>query len=401
MPSKPRILYIVSTFPRKAGEMQNPWMVDTIQKLKSRGYEIDVLAPAFRGLENQEWDGIRVFRWRYFLKAFETLTHDEGASNKIRTNPFLQLLFFPYLFFGILAARKQVLEVKYDFIHCHWPFPHGLMGWFARRTADTPKPKLVLSFYGASLLLARKFKVVTPILKFVIKESDGVVSISNFTAKTVNAVQATPQTIIPFGTPLEHDPIPLPEMKENGEKQILTVGRLIERKGVDYLIQAMPEILKQHKTRLHIIGSGDPRILNHLKKTATKLKVENQVSFGGKISNAELISRYKECDVFVLPATIDSRGDTEGLGVVLLEAMNYGRPVVGSSVGGITDIIKHEKSGLLTREKDPADLAEKILKILGNREFAKTLADGGCLFAKTEFDWERIIDKWEAFYKNV
>ena len=96
-----------------------------------------------------------------------------------------------------------------------------------------------------------------------------------------------------------------------------------------------------------------------------------------------------------------SRGDTEGLGVVLLEAMHYGRPVVGSDTGGITDIIKHNQSGLLAKPGNPEDLAEKILLVLEDPQLAQRLAEQGALFAETEFNWEGIIDRWEKFYTSM
>ena len=114
--------------------------------------------------------------------------------------------------------------------------------------------------------------------------------------------------------------------------------------------------------------------------------------------NNKLIEQYKKCDVFCLPAIIDSKGDTEGLGVVLLEALNYGRPVVASGVGGITDIIKHEQTGLLAEQKNPSDLAAKLISILLDGKKAAKLAKQGCEYAKFQFSWEKIMDQWDHFY---
>jgi glycosyltransferase involved in cell wall biosynthesis len=398
MGKNPKILFIVSTFCRYEGEMQNPWMIETIRNLRKLGYEIHVLAPSFKGLKSHTIEGIPVHRFRYFFKSRESLTHDQGGSNKIRGSLLYKLMFFPYIICGIVSAFRYARKNPFDIIHVHWPFPHGLMGIAARLGSRLPRPKLVLSFYGASLLLADKFKFVDPVLRYIIRKSDGVVSISNFVATRVNMVHKIRQSIIPFGTPLGYDPQPLPN---NETREILTVTRIIERKGVEFLVRAMPEILKHHKARLYIVGSGDQGILQKLKDLRSELNLQDNVAFLGRISDADIRERYKECDIFCLPAIIDSRGDTEGLGVVLLEAMNYGRPVVGSNVGGIPDIIRHEESGLLCRQRDPEDIARQILRVFNEPEFASKLARQGADYAKTEFGWDKITNSWEDFYSSV
>lgn len=397
MPSKPEILFIVSTFNRFKGEMQNPWMLETLRRLRDKGYGLQVLAPAFKGLESHAIEGFPVHRFRYFFKRWETLTHDEGATNKIRGRFFLKLLFFPYLFLGMWSAFRFARRNHFNVIHAHWPFPHGLMALAAKWGSKNPKPKIVLSFYGAELLLVNTYGFLKSALSWTIKKSDAVVSISNFTAGEVDKIRPTKQTVIPFGTPLKHQPFPLPE---NSVKEILTVGRIIERKGIEFLIRAMPLILKSVSARLFITGSGDPDILASLSALRAELGLERHVIFCGKLSEADLIERYRCCDLFCLPSIVDSRGDTEGLGVVLLEAMNYARPVVASAVGGITDIVKDGKTGLLCREKDPADLAEKILLLLKDRILAERLAKQGCEFAKTEFGWDGLIDRWDKVYSG-
>jgi len=135
-----------------------------------------------------------------------------------------------------------------------------------------------------------------------------------------------------------------------------------------------------------------------IKETINELNLHESVTLTGRLTDEELVNQYADCDVFCLPAIIDSRGDSEGLGVVLLEAMNYQRPVVASNVGGIPDVIQHEKTGLLTKEKDPEDLAEKLIKVLTDSKYAKGLAERGCQFASTEFSWKKIMGQWEAVY---
>ena len=395
MTDKHRILYIVSTFCRYEGEMQNPWMLDNLRRLRDRGYKVDILAPSYQGLKTHDIEGFKVYRFRYFFKKWESLTHDQGAPNKIRNSKLYKFMFFPYVLLGMIAAFRLGLKNKYDFVQCHWPFPQGIMGLACIMAKRKAKPTFVLHFYGASLLLAQTYSYVKTVLHYLIRKADLIVCISEFTSRKVKDIKDTTTHIIPYGSPLEYKPVALPN---NSTKQILSVGRIIERKGLKYLIQAMPEILEKCDAILNIVGSGDPPVISDLKLEIQKLNLDKRVILTGKLSNEALIQKYKRCDVFCLPAIIDSKGDTEGLGVVILEALNYGRPVVSSNVGGITDIIKHEHTGLLTEQKNPIDLSEKLLTILLDSDKASKLAKQGCEYAKSQFSWEKIMDQWDDFY---
>ncbi|MDH5683538.1 MAG: glycosyltransferase family 4 protein, partial [candidate division WOR-3 bacterium] len=110
---------------------------------------------------------------------------------------------------------------------------------------------------------------------------------------------------------------------------------------------------------------------------------------------------YRNCDVFVLPAIVDSKGDTEGLGVVLLEAMSYKKPVIGTNLGGIIDIIKDGKTGLLVEEKNPELLAQAISRILGNESFAQQLAENGYNYARGQYGWDVIISRLIKLYAQT
>ena len=133
-------------------------------------------------------------------------------------------------------------------------------------------------------------------------------------------------------------------------------------------------------------------------KQSTEMGLENVVRFAGFVSNDELAALYQNCAAYVHPAIFDDRGDTEGLGVVLVEALAYQRPVVASAVGGIVDVILHEKTGLLVPEKDPAALAAAVLRVLEDKELARHLGGQGLEHVQQFFDWERIAastrDAW-------
>ena len=112
-----------------------------------------------------------------------------------------------------------------------------------------------------------------------------------------------------------------------------------------------------------------------------------------------LRATYATSDVLVLPSILDARGDTEGLGVVLLEAMSYGVPVVASDIGGITDIVEHNKSGLLVPPGDAAALARALEQLARDPSLAQRLGAAGEQRVRSAFGWTEIMAKWDAVYR--
>jgi len=205
--------------------------------------------------------------------------------------------------------------------------------------------------------------------------------------------------IIPFGVDTDFfKPLKLP--KNEDMFQILSVGYLIERKGFEYLIRAMKEVLKKHKNaRLKIVGSGP--LENKLKNMIIKLELQNEVEIIKNVSDEELLRLYNSSDLFVLPSITDSQGNTEGLGVVLLEAMASGLPVIGSNVGGIKDIIVDNETGLLFQEKNSQEIVDKIIFTIENKSKMNKLAENGLNFVEENFNWEIVAESYQDCYKSV
>ena len=121
----------------------------------------------------------------------------------------------------------------------------------------------------------------------------------------------------------------------------------------------------------------------------------------GNTPQTELPGLYSAADVFVLPSIVNDRGETEGLGVVLLEAMACGTPVIGSDVGGIPDIVKDEETGLLARQKDPDDLASKILRVFEDQNLRQRMIEKGLAFVRMNFSWRSVADRFLNLYQKV
>jgi glycosyltransferase involved in cell wall biosynthesis len=198
--------------------------------------------------------------------------------------------------------------------------------------------------------------------------------------------------IIPYGSPIAFDKTALRKSKAPRRK-LLFVGRHIERKGLAYLIEAMKLLPEDYS--LTITGEGD------LTKTLKKLaEGDSRIHFTGKLSAQGLSEAYSGHDIFVLPAIVDCRGDTEGLGVVLIEAIAAGLPIVASRVGGIPDIIENGKTGLLVEERSPQALAQAILKLGVDEKLCTDLVCAARAHAQEKFSWEKVAKQTLELYRT-
>ncbi|MBR4679856.1 MAG: glycosyltransferase [Fibrobacter sp.] len=392
-----KVLVIGSVYPRFHEDAEVPWLRASIAHLKKAGLDIQVLAPAYKGLKSHEIDGVKVNRFRYAPASWEFLTHEEGAPSKMANKPWLQLLAIPYIISGFFKCIKICRKFKPDIIHAHWPFPHAYIALGAAKLFKIP---LVLNFHGAELLLIRKKKWVKPLLKFAISQAQAVFANSSFTAGKIKALRDVEIEWSPYGTTLETGTGNAEPHAINGKFKILFVGRHIERKGIRYLIEAA-KYLPRDQFEIRIVGVGD--LTDELKKLASESATPNsaEIIFTGKLSPEALANEYKSANVFTLPAIVDSKGDTEGLGVVLIEAMELGLPIVASNVGGIPDVVIDGETGILVPEKDPEALANAYKRLAAEPELVKHLLVGSQKRINECFTWDGIIERQIEVYNKL
>jgi phosphatidylinositol alpha-1,6-mannosyltransferase len=173
----------------------------------------------------------------------------------------------------------------------------------------------------------------------------------------------------------------------SGKKVILSVCRLVERKGMDMLIKSLPLVLeKVPDVVLIICGAG--KLEKKLKKLASKYKLEESVYFPGHKTRRELALYYNACDVFVMPSRVHKGLDAEGFGIVFLEAGACAKPVIGGRSGGIPEAIVDGQTGFLVDPLDVEDIANKIIKILTDDNLARQLGEKARMRIREKFQWK-------------
>jgi glycosyltransferase involved in cell wall biosynthesis len=392
-----RILHVVTAFPRATDDVIVPWLVELLKHLRAAGHDVDVLTSAYKGGGNRAFAGIPVHRFRYFPARWEDLTHEEAAPDRLRRSLRYRIMPLFYVLCGMWAAWRLAKRRRYDVVHVHWPVPHALFGWAVHRACGA---RIVTSWYGAEL---RWVKGSLPWLRrfvtWALAISDEVVAISSYTAREIAELSGVATRVIPYTVAFDAAGPHAARAAPRDAFVVLFVGRLVERKGVPYLIDAVRRLPPGRHARLVVIGDGPERHV--LEAEVRRQGLEGQVALRGRVSDRDLREAYATASVFVLPAIVDSRGDTEGLGVVLLEAMTYGVPVIASDLGGITDIVTDGATGLLVPPADPAMLAAALERLAADGALGERLGAAGRRLVQERFSWPAILAQWEECYATA
>lgn len=388
-----RVLHVVTAYPRYPGDPIVPWLTELIRHLRKRGVDAEVLTSAYKGAGNREYDGVLVHRFRYMPARWERLTHEENAADRAGRSPLYALVSVSYIAAGIAAIRRLVRRSTYDIVHVHWPVPHAAMGIAAQRAAKIP---MVTTYYGAELRLASRSRALLALLRAGARRSARNVAISRHTADDLARLTGVRAEVIPYS--IAFTPHARSTAVTARPFTALFVGRLVERKGVPVLLEAWARASLPN-ARLVIVGAGPDREL--LEARASSLQISGSVDFRGRVSDRELADSYSTADVFVLPAVLDAKGDTEGLGVVLLEAMASNVPVLASAAGGITDVVVDGESGVLVPPGDVTALADALTRLHDDPALRARLAGRGAERVRDEFSWDAIADRWAAVYRDA
>lgn len=396
-----KVLFIVTAYPRHEGDVITPWMGETIDRLRKAGTVVEVLAPSYRGSRSSVIAGVMVHRFRYAPAMLETLTHDVPALDRIARNPLFAAALPAYLTGGTAAAARIARDGDFDVVHAFWPIPHGLFALAARRAS---RAAMVSTFFSSELNWTKPVRgVFGPILRRIVEGSDAVTVISSYTGERLRSYVPRARTVtIPFGAAAvkrtnQRSPTKAPRRPED-PFELLFVGRLVRRKGVEVLLRAV-FLLADARLKLRIVGGGPEK--GRLEADAARLGLADRVSFEGVIDSARIDELFADCDALVLPAIVTDTGETEGLGVVLIEAMGYGKLVITTSAGGIVDVVSDRDTGLMVQPGNSAALAGAIKNAMDHPAEMAEIALRGTAFAERAFGWDAIVAELSAVYESA
>ncbi len=292
------------------------------------------------------------------------------------------------------AIKAVLASENFDIVHLHEPF----MPMLCTTVLHLSKTKMVGTFHAFAGKPAYNFgkPLTIRLLRKWFQKLDGKIAVSKPAMEFANKHLTGHYDIIPNGVDLKHFSPDVPPIDEfcDGKLNILFTGRLEKRKGVNYLLKAYQRVKEEiPDARLIIVGPGT-RLRNKYEKHVRKNGLKDVV-FTGHVSYEDLPRYYKTADVFCAPAT-----GSESFGIILLEAMAIGKPIVASNIDGYARLITPGAEGLLVPPRDEKMLAQALVSLLTNESLRQEMGARGILKAK-EYDWKLLAQRIVDYYNSI
>jgi len=397
---QPRIIVLTSTFPRWQNDPEPAFIFELSRRLCPK-FNVTVISPRTPGAKKQErMSGLRVVRFPYFINRWEKLAmHGGGILNNLKSNPLYYFL-VPFFLLGQLRALIHLLrKERFDLIHAHWLIPQGFIAALGMILTGR-KIQLVCTSHGGDLFALRG-PILQFLKKWVINKSQALTVVSRAMKKTVVDMGVEPDKVevISMGVDLKH--LFTPDQKLTRRKgELLFVGRLVEGKGIEMLLEILPGLLNE-KIDAHLSVAGAGPLEKKLRELARKLQITEQVDFLGLVNQALLPDLYRQATLAVFPFMLTKKGVQEGFGLVVVEAMGCECPVLAGDLPAIHDIITHEKNGLIFPSGDVQALTESIIRLLKDSGLRLELGREGRKTVVERFDWDIIAGKYAVLYKKL
>ncbi len=296
---------------------------------------------------------------------------------------------------------------QFDVIHAHWLLPNGFIGAIVCKLCKIP---LVITLHGSDIFVSKLNPIFKAMAKWTLKHVAMVTSVTPAFLPELAALGVPeekrcmiPNGVTPsvFSTPAQKRITELRETLSIPENSLVVfaLGRIVLKKGFDVLVQALPQLQEIAQDVTVIIG-GDGSDLPRLKTLAEKHNVSNVIRFPGTINRADVPAYFHLCDLFVLPAVFDPKGNVDGCPIVILEAMACGKPVVSSDISGIPIVVKDGETGLLVGEKNVDALANAIISMLENPVKREQFGRAGQQRIQQQLTWTKTIEQFIRIYQQ-
>lgn len=316
-----------------------------------------------------------------------------GGSNKALP------LIYPYLFF---VSFMQLMRGGIEIIHLQ----DGMLAPIGLILSRLFKKPYVVVIHGLDITYASWIykKVVAP----AVSKADKVICISQAAAHESlgRGVKKNRIIVLPIAVNDSlHQTTTNKDVREELDIQsdtqlLLTVGRLVKRKGVEWFVtNVLPDLVKKHPSLIYlVVGEGPER--SNIEKSIEDNKLTPNVRLLGKIEGDLYDSVYNQADIFVMP-NINVDGDIEGFGLVLLEASLCKLPIVASNTEGITDAVAHDKNGILVNAYDSNGFSAAIDKFLQNSQYAKQFGEKSREYTLNNYNWNKIAEQYTQVYQDL
>ena len=287
-------------------------------------------------------------------------------------------------------VKKSLDLSSYDVCHAIFGFPSGMIAYIIRKRLP-----YIISLRGSDVpgfnqRFSAQYVILKPVFRRIWRKAAAVIANSEGLRDLALQTDDVPIGVIPNGVDTEEF-APADIFVEPGPR-LICVSRLIERKGIDFLIRAMPAVIEKHpQATLSIFGEGN--IKEELEELVRSLGLTGSITLPGRVAHDELPGRYADADVFVLPSK------NEGMSNTVLEAVASGLPVVGTTVGGNNVLVEEGRNGFLVEPESVDALADAVLKIAADADGARAMGRRSREIAET-MSWGSVAEAYSELYRR-
>jgi len=402
-----KIGMITSSYPRFEGDIAGTFVRSLAGEIAGLGHEVHVLAGYDPSLD-EPVSPVQVHRFRY---APVERWHRVGYGQSLEGDIALRKGMYPLLpGYALAATRAMVLwhsRVHFDLLHAHWVVPGGGVGEVVSRLTGAP---LVISLHGSDVFMLEKNVLARWVARRAFRRARRVTGCSTDLLERAQGHGLLPERsrLIPYGVDnARFRPDPAVGLEQRAQLGIpsdapvfLALGRLVHKKGFEYLVRAMPDLV-QRFSDLKVVIAGGGALSEELQRLATELGVASHLLLPGSVPWDKTVRYLNMADVFVLPSIHDQKGNVDGLPNTLLEAMACGKPVVASRVAGIPEVIREGENGLLVDERAPEQLNAAITRLLQSPGLAARLGSANRARVERELTWRRVAQSMVEVYEQA
>jgi glycosyltransferase involved in cell wall biosynthesis len=302
-----------------------------------------------------------------------------------------------YIFLRSIVAAYLLRNETFDLMHTHFAAWPGAAAWIVS--------SLLKCRYTITAGHGYDIYTASSLAPLVAARAQHVIAIARYPQRVLSqmcpSLQEKDITLIPCSVNMEQ--LPLPRRREPADKlRIIAVGRLVEKKGFPYLVEACARLKARNiPFQCTIIGGGLQHDEEALRQLINTLDVAKEVVLAGAMPFSEILEAYFAHDVFVLPSLVDSKNDRDGTPVVMVEAASTGLPIVSTSVGGVPDILIDGVTGIVVPQYDGEALANAIILLYADPDLRWQLGLNGRQLVEQRFDMRKNVTKLIDIFENV
>ena len=400
---------LTSSYPKFRGDTTAPFIESIATNIARQNIDVHVVLPEHRELKRGAVeDGVHFYPYHYALKKEWTLW---GYAEALRGDVKLKRGVYALAPLASASSFNKMMQLtareKFDVIHAHWVLPNAPA---AALVAQIRKLPLVISMHGSDVFMAEKNRAFGAAARWCFDNAACLTACSDDLMQRAFALGADENKteLIPYGAdakafhvhPQDAARVRAQLHLEKNDVMILAVGRMVYKKGFEFLVRAMPKILQAApNARLVLVGYGDLR--EELETQARALGLNGHVTFAGRVPREEIPAYFAASDIVSVPSVRDDAGNVDGLPNVVLEGMAAGKPIVASNIAGFPDVIENETSGILVAEKNSDALAAAILKLAHDETLRTQLGEHGRVQVRENLNWENVAKKFIRVYERV